>query len=92
MLPIKNRLRILMIKMITNFLSIQMNLTVLQVLLYVLLSTILWDITTNAQYFTILILTMLIGFIQHLQGAKKSAMYYLIHEYKTRLKNKEEND
>ena len=67
-----------MIKMITNFLSIQMNLTVLQVVLYVVLSLILWDITTNAQYFTILVLTVLIGFIQHLQGAKTSALYYLM--------------
>lgn len=77
-----------MIKMVTNFLSIQMNLTVLQVLLYVLLSTILWDITTNAQYFTILVLTVLISLIQHLQGAKTSAMYYLIQQ----MRNKDRDD
>ena len=76
-----------MIKMVTNFLSIQMNLTVLQVVLYVILSTILWDITTNAQYFTILVLTVLIGFLQHLQGAKKSAMFYLIQAFKDKEKN-----
>ncbi len=80
-----------MIKMVTNFLSIQMNLTVLQVLLYVLLSTILWDITTNAQYFTILVLTVLIGFIQHLQGAKKSAMFYLIQHMKNKDKDGQNN-
>ena len=80
-----------MIKMVTNFLSIQMNLTVLQVLLYFILSMILWDITTNAQYFTILVLTVLIGFLQHLQGAKTSAMFYLIQANKEKEKNGQNN-